>query len=434
MSNFVRKLEDFISIVIKKLSSYGLYEWHIALFLFLLPTFVMWIFDVEIFIWTLVALFWLSFLILPFLYMGKAWDSWQAWRRIKFLNSQEKVLFEVKIPENFNKTPNAMEIFFNSIHISPGESTFIDVYKKGSTRPWWSFEIVSFEGEIKFFIWTWKKFADFIESQIQAQFPNVKLKEVQDYLQGFEVDLERINVWGTDYKFNKPDAYPIKTYIDFNLDKGDGDDPFLNVLEKLSKFKEGEVAILQIMIQVTKNKNWKKEVEEEIEKIYEQRAESYPSMHDPSEMVKGMAQLRPQDWDLVNTLKHSVEKNAFDTGIRSVYIARRDKFDPGKIGVNLVHMFRAYASSEHNYLIGVVHWLAGYDYPWQDFKDLVQDKKRHEVVVAAKYRSYFNPPYTFDPLVLTTEELASIYHFPKTDDGPVKLNKVSQEVPENLPI
>ena len=442
---FYNLLNGFIvNKIINPIKKKGFYEWHIALFLFLLPQIIMWIADYLILLNLLIYTTIILALFSPVLAFNKAKSEWESWREKKFLMSTPKVLLEMRIPKDFNKTPKAMEMFFEAIHIKPGESTFIDTKIKGSFRPWWSFEIASFEGEIHFYIWTWKKFKDLIETQIKAQFPKIEIVEVEDYLSGLQVDLDKMGIWGTDFKFEKPDAYPIKTYMDFGLDKNNLKedatvvDPFANVLEKMSSFGVGEVVVLHIMTQVTKNKNWKKDVEKEIEKIYEERAESYPSLHDPNETIKGMAQLRPQDWDMVNTLKHSIEKNAFDTGIRAVYIAKKDKFNPGKIGVNLVHIFRAYASAEHNYLVGVAHWLAGYDYPWQDFKNMGQDKKRKAVVRALKYRSYFHSPFSFDPMVLTTEELASIYHFPNMHmySSGIKKESVSANLsaPDNLPV
>ncbi len=442
MRVIVRLKQSLLSAV-NFLEEYG-FEPHISLAIaFALPQFVLWLFYPDTLISLLKTLFYIFPFILPVILLYKIKEEWDILRRVRFLNSQKKVLLEIKLPERIEKTPKAMETFFDAIYINPGESTFIDTKIRGSTRPWWSFEIVSFEGELHFYIWTWDKFKSLIKTQLLAQFPQVEIEEVEDYLSAFELDLKKHGLWGTDYRFTKKDAFPLKTYIDSGLDKfskedSDKIDPLTNVFEKMASFGKGEVMVLHIMAQVTRDKNWKKEVEAEIEKIYEERAEEYPSLQDPETTVKGMAQLRPHDWEAVNALKHSLAKNAYDVGIRAVYIAKKDKFDPKKIGLNLVHLYRSFSSGSHNYLLGVAHWVAGYDYPWQDFKNIIQNKKRCEILKALKLRSYFHSPYKFDPLVLTTEELASIYHFPYDNSrygASFKSNtQKGLQAPNNLPV
>ncbi len=365
-----------------------------------------------------------------------------TYARRKFIASQKKVLLEIILPPEMDKGPKAMESFFSAIHISPGESTFIDVYFKGSTRPWWSFELVSIEGDLHFYIWTWAKFKDLIITQLKANYPDIKIIEVEDYLNGVVPDLDKVEIWGTDYKFVNDDVYPIKSYIDWGLDKIEDKhklerivDPLDTVFEKFASLGEGETAVLHIMIQATKNKNWKKDVEKEIDKIYESRATEYPDFTDPEKMVKGLAQLRPQDYDLVNTLRHSMEKDAFDVAMRSVYIARKDKFNPQRIGVNHVHLYRAFEVPHLNYPIGIANWLAGYDYPWQDPKQKERTSKKKKIIDALRRRQYFHTPYNLTvktpPMIMTTEELATIYHFPI---GKLKrIKKAQANPPDNLP-
>jgi hypothetical protein len=441
---YFNKIVDFFSKkIIATLDNYGVDRGLSAAVLFLLPQIILWIVDPKILLNLLKYILYLSPVILPVVLVFKLWDLWQTYKRAAFLSSQEKVLLKIKVPRKLSKTPKAMELFFNAIHVKPGETTPIKVYLEGATRPWWSFEIVSIEGQIHFYIWTWKRFKDFIETQLYAQFPDIEIYEAEDYMNGISADLSKVSIWGTDYKFEKPDAYPIKTYADFELDKipAKGEelkvvDPLANVFEKLSSFGPGEFAALQIMVQVTRNKNWKKDVEAEIEKIYKDRSQEITDLADPEKIVQGWAQLRPQDYDLVNTLKHSIEKNAFDVGIRMIYVAKKDKFDGGKIGPNIVHLFRSFSAPHLNYLLGIAHWLAIFDYPWQDYKEIRQNRMRKQIIDAFKRRSYFHPPYKFDPLILTSEELASIYHFPGESvlaPGVEHIASSKSQAPVNLP-
>ncbi len=416
-----------------------------ASLLFFTPQVILWLIDYRI---LLNLLLYLAFFA-PFVLLGdfiyKAYENWQLYLRMKFIDSKKPLLLEIKNFENVRKNVKAMELFFDSIHLKPGETTFISTKFKGATRPWWSFELVSIEGELRFYIWTWSNFKHLIKTQLLAHFPELEVEEVPDYLDNLMWDdAEKIDIWGSDYGFTKKDAYPIKSYIDSGLDKldpetdaGKAADPLNNVFEKFTSIGEGEVMVLHIMAQVTRNSNWKKEVEEEIEKIYEERAEEYPSLHDPETTVKGMAQLRPHEWELVNALKHSLDKNAFDVGIRVAYMAKKGKIDPKKFGTHVVQLFRSFSGEASNYLLGVKNWFAVYDYPWQDPRQKERKQKKKDFIKVLKYRSYFHPPKIFDSIVLTTEELASIYHFPVFFENikrrPSSSSTLKNYAPDNLP-
>jgi len=429
--------------IVGNLAGYGVAKQKVLLLLFAIPYILIFIFSpVEFFKLSYGFLIVLPF-VLPFAFAKQVNGLRKGYNRLRFIKSQKPVLLEVILPKEMKKGPKAMEMFFSGIHVAPGESVKTKVHFEGSTRPWWSFEFVSIEGEIHIYIWTFSKQRHLVETQMKANFPDIELIEVDDYLDGFVPDLDKVDIWGTDYKFTKDDVYPIKGYVDWGLDKVETlkdvnslVDPIDTVFEKLAGFGEGEVAILHIMFQVTKNDNWKKDVEKEIDKIYKKRTESFPSFSDPNSEVEGFAQLRPQEWALVNTLKFSTEKDAFDVGIRMVYIARKDKFDPGnKVGANIVHLYRAFEAPNLNYPIGIAHWLAGFDYPWQDPKGKIQKGLKKKIIDALRKRSYFNPPYAFDNIVLTTEELATICHFPiGSKRFLTKSQNAKNKPPANLPV
>ncbi len=418
---FFESLNSFVlNTLIKKLAGYGFEKHHLAVFWFALPNVLLFLVQPWLPLAILKVYIYAAPFVLPVAIAKSVWSHRMALKRSEFLSSQEKVLFEIILPAELNQGPEAMEEFLSAIHINPGESTFIATLVNGSTRPYWSFELVSIEGELHLYIWTWRKFADLIKAEFYAHYPEVELQEVDDYMSGLNADLDKFGIWGTDYKLTKADAYPIKSYKEWQLDKvdtrkskGSLQDPLNSVFEKFASIGEGEMAILHIMFQHTRNTSWQREVQNEIDKIYAKRTESFPSFSNPDEEVQGFAQLRPHEWDLVNTLKHSTEKDAFDVGIRSIYIARKDKFKPGvRVGPNHVNLFRNFEAPHLNDLKGVVHWLAGYDYPWHDPRQKKQDALRKKIIDAAKRRSYFHTPYSFDSFVLTTEELATIFHLP----------------------
>src|SRR5262249_55665803 len=126
---------------------------------------------------------------------------------------------EVRIPREITKSPRAMELVFGNLWASSGEVTFINRAYQGGTRPWFSFEIASFGGEIHFYVWCWANYRRLIESSIYAQYPEVEIVEVEDYMAKFQYDPKKHIARVGDYVLKEPDEYPLKSYIDFELDK-----------------------------------------------------------------------------------------------------------------------------------------------------------------------------------------------------------------------
>ena len=77
------------------------------------------------------------------------------------------------------------------------------------------------EGDVRFLVWTRTALRNLIESQIYGQYPSVEIKEVPDYARDMVYDPEKIEMWGCHYKFLKPNPFPIRTYVDYQLDKNE---------------------------------------------------------------------------------------------------------------------------------------------------------------------------------------------------------------------
>jgi len=183
------------------------------------------------------------------------WTWWVKYVRAGFIAKQKPVLLEIKIPRQLFKTPKAMEAVFAALQLGPGETTFIGRWWNGKVRPWWSFEITSIEGKLHFYVWMWEPYRAFIESQLYAQYPNIELHEVEDYSSGLFSDPEKNAVFGMEFALDKPDAYPIKTYIDYELDQDAKKaeqvvDPLSGVLERIATMQPGEQMWIQVIIRI----------------------------------------------------------------------------------------------------------------------------------------------------------------------------------------
>jgi len=146
---------------------------------------------------------------------------WHWYAQSLFIAKRKVVLLEVKMPRDITKSPRAMEQVFNSIWTSGGETTFIDRFYEGKMRPVLSFELASFGGEVHFYIWVWKGLRDVIETAIYAQYPEVEIFEAEDYARKFVYDPETYDMYANDQilEGDMSGVKPIKSYIDFELDK-----------------------------------------------------------------------------------------------------------------------------------------------------------------------------------------------------------------------
>jgi hypothetical protein len=141
--------------------------------------------------------------------------------------------------------------------------------------------------------------------------------------------------------------------------------------------------------------------------------------------------------DTIAAIERNVSKLPFDVGIRGIYIADKPHFNGMTIS-SLVGIFKQFSSEAHNGF-APTRWLTEFDdYPWEFNVEARKNKKRRQVVDAYRRRQYFFEPYSFrDYMVMSTEEIATIYHIPSGAVGTPSLPRIqsaTSEAPSNLPV
>ncbi|OHA15597.1 MAG: hypothetical protein A3H57_03225 [Candidatus Taylorbacteria bacterium RIFCSPLOWO2_02_FULL_43_11] len=396
-----------------------------------------WILAVTMPIWLPIALFRVFFI------------YYMRYVRAYWIKKEGSVLLEIKIPKETNRSPLAMEIFFTALY-QTGSATVVQAFWEGKVRPWFSFELVSLGGEVHIFIWSLRKWRNMIEAQLYAQYPTLEIHEVADYTDSVYHDPENLPLWATYFIKEKESVYPIKTYVDYGLDKLDIKeeykiDPITATLEYLGSLRKGEQAWIQIMIMAhrgeklidgrffNKKSDWKKEIDEEVEKI---REESMVEEEVGEGIVRRVPHSTPGQVESIKSLERSKEKFPFETAIRGFYIAKKEAFNPISV-TGLIGSFRQYNSNTSNgFRLG---WYTDPDLPWRDYKRKRRNHMEIEMLEAYKLRSFFQYPFKnfeSEPCILTTEELATIFHFPGSVSATPTLERVSSkkaEPPSNLP-
>lgn len=364
-----------------------------------------------------------------------------------------KTVLEIKLPQETFKSPLAMELVLNAIH-NTADGNWWAQFIKGEMRPWYSLEMVSFGGQVKFMIWTEDRRKAGLISALYSQFPNISVQEVDDYARSVYFDPEKIKIWSCEFSFTKDDSYPIKTYVDYGLDKDPKEefkvDPLTPGLEWLGSVRADQQVWIQMIVRAHKKDQkkpghmfertdlWKDGAERLMNEIMKRNPKTKVTGDEDEET--GMSKkptMSPADQDLLDALSRSITKSAFDVGIRALYIAEKDTFDT-PFGIGGIISFFKHFNAEHlnGFKPNGDKWHAQFGFPWQDYKNIRRDYLSKKVLKAYRRRIYFMPPYLSKALVLNTEELATVYHFPGSVAATPTLERIPSkraDAPSNLP-
>jgi hypothetical protein len=397
-----------------------------------------------------------------------AWNLWMTYIQTLFLRSLKWTLLEIKPPKEVFKSPLAMELVLNSLYQTGGHGNWFQKYWQGRVRNWFSLEIVSIEGSVHFYIRTSVAFKNIIESQVYAQYPQAEVIEVADYttaVPDFSADAP-IQLWGANMVLtNKEEVYPIKTYVDWGLDRAVGSldeneriDPITPMLEFMGSIGAGEQIWCQILVRgdtkrfVTKNKegieesgkSWTEKVKAVIKEFNANLVEK-----DAEGKIIGSRRATRGEQAVIEAIERNANKLGFDAGIRVIYLTQKDKFDANRIA-GVTGMFRQYGAADYNGFRP--DNFTGFDFPWQDITGARTIKKKKDMLWEYKARSYFYGGFNFKrpktlfaypeidgrkPFILSTEELATMFHLPgRVAETPsfVRIEATKAEPPANLPM
>lgn len=387
-------------------------------------------------------LFALSPLWIPVLIGRFAFFQFVTMKRAWFQFATPMVLLEFKLPREILKSPRAMETVFASLNIASGESTWHKKYWWGRTRQTWSFEIASIGGEIRFFMYIREGMRRATESFFYAQYPQIEIIEAKDYSRLRDPSNgAAYSMFAVEYKEGNAAPYPIKTYVDYGLDKPslkveEQVNPFAQVLEVFGSLGPGEELWYQMIIRVAgdekyrgkmgKKYSWKDEAKNIVEEIRQRIVNPVSGIPNPTEVQK----------EMIAAVERNVGRLAFDVGIRAIYSAPQGQ-DKG-VGGTLISLFKPFNTENYNKIGVMSQWSARFnDYPWEDLGGSRKKKDMYEAMEFYRYRSYFHNPYRAPWMTMSTEELATIYHFPssiiKTPSLP-RISSPTQSAPANLPI
>ena len=199
------------------------------------------------------------FFVLPIMLFPLFMYVWMNHIITKYLTSVQRVMLEIIPPKDIEKSPQLMEGLFDGIAGSDKSYPIYESHVQGIVPPTFSFEIVGGEGRVHFYIRTPVIMRNLIEAHLYAQYPDVQIVEVDDYVNEVPKNIpnDEWNLWGADFQLTRPDAYPIKTYHYFEESvTGKMIDPMAGLIEVMGKLAPGQKLWLQYIISPERSSTW----------------------------------------------------------------------------------------------------------------------------------------------------------------------------------
>jgi hypothetical protein len=343
------------------------------------------------------------FLMIPILVVI-LFNVWVHYKNLLFLKSIEWVLLEIVPPKEVHKSPEAMELVLNALY-GGGFGNWYERYWKGELAQYYSLEIVSIEGKIHYYVRIAKKFKKVFEAQLYSQYPQAQVIEtVTDYVNlvpDFKKNWDH-NMFGYNVELAKDEVYPIKSYIDFGMDRSVGSldenqkiDPMSPMLEIMGSIGIGEQIWFQINMRqdmkrfTIKDKDGKEEGGQSWKKKADEVVDGLRKKVNPPDKDGKITFNTPSKGQLlaIEAIERNKNKNAFECGIRVIYVAKKEHSKGDSIGA-FTAMLRAFASDDLNSfkLSGLTKPDAE---PWKDIFGKELFKKKLYMLDDYKTRSFF---------------------------------------------
>lgn len=347
-----------------------------------------------------------------------------------------------------------------------------------NNAPYWlSWEIASIEGQIHFYVRVMAQHRTAVETAIYGYYPEIEINEVSDYtkLVPQNIPNEEWDIYGEDFELAKPAAYPIRTYEKFFEPQGEKIsaeekriDPITSLLELLSKLGQGEHFWLQFIIMSITDYDdpWRKRAEKEITKIAKRPEKKETTLFEdlwyvakqvilgpekegsgekatyewvsPSKSEEGEREMviTPGEREIVTEIENKIKKPVFRTAMRGVYVAKRENWKPSHRIITRSY-FAHFMTQNLNRLSFSGKTRPRIHYIWRQRRVFLRARRMFKNSVL-RFPSLF-PDRQSICAILSTEEMATLFHFPVKITGLVAPTMARVESkkggpPPNLPV
>lgn len=405
-------------------------------------------------------------LIIPAILAPLFWNRWLWYVQNDYRQKMEWTLLHVRVPRDVLKTPKAMEQVFAAAHAT--YSFGVKKYKawwEGEIEKWTSFEIMADADGPRFYIRVVAETQQAIESAIYAQYPDAEIEIADDYTEKFPSVLpnDTYDLHGADFILSADNALPIRTYEYFeSKEEEEKIDTISTLMEALSHHEGDETTWIQFLIRPIgrATSDWVKEAQKFRDTLLkgedkkpgfwkhtgsflrnsimvffikgsEKKSieESLEWPEKKKEEPKKFMELPPGDKTKMEAIDKKMEKLAFETVIRWVYIDHKERLDIARVR-GITAWARQFTDENLN---SVRPFIPTYTV-------LARQPFKKAKIWFKKRRIYTNYLIRWFPekfSIMNTEELATMCHFPSATVKAPGLSRIEAKKgtpPSSLPI
>ncbi|MBU1167058.1 type IV secretion system DNA-binding domain-containing protein [Patescibacteria group bacterium] len=285
------------------------------------------------------------------------------------------------------------------------------------------FEIVSIDGEIRFYITTPRRIKEYVEKHIHAQYPKAQIEESGEY----NIFREGYQVASCLLGLKRKNYFPVKTYKNLETD------PLNSITNALSKLEKDEGAAIQILARPAPGKWTKtgnkiaremiqgkgyeevtasflvkgsKSISKTMMDVTKTQDEKMRQQQTPTTEDDDQRRLTQTEEETIKAIEDKSNKMAYETVIRLITSSKTKE----RASLNLDNVIGAFQQFSFPTLNSFTR----------------RNRNLRRLVVDFVFR-YFDKKRSF---VLNTEELASVFHFPtKYNETPNVLWLTSKKAP-----
>ena len=298
------------------------------------------------------------------------WMVFVIWLRNK--NREEVslnfVLMEIAVPKDNEVKVDAVEQMFSSLYsLKRG-----GYWKKFKLQQHLSLEIVGKKEDIRFYISCHKDNVELVEKLIAGTYSGVQVKQVDEY----NIFYKNTSIAFTELALSKSSFKPLKTFKDLPVDS------LASITASMAKFGDNEAAAIQIIISPA-DSSWSKSGENYVSNL--KKAEANPE--------KAKFKMNPQELEAIT---NKCSKVGFLTSVRMISVAPNESLAKANLS-NLKSTFSQFTGNQNSF---------------SSRKILMKQMFMTDFLY--RYQNMWG-----NNSVLSTEELATIWHLPnKTIDTP----------------
>ncbi len=356
-------------------------------------------------------------------------SAWLYWRNLIYKRdwNSKMVLLELNIPREIQKNARAMAQVLRSIHTlgnAPGDIK--EKYIEGMIPGWFSFEMVSFGGEVHFYVRCAGNKKDLVKSAFLSYYQDLEIVEVDDYVDRLPADSnalqrEGYKMYATELILNKPAIYPIKTFLDFEVPDEDIQlvDPISSFLEILGNIKSDEFVGLQFNASPG-GFDWADEFTPLLEDLRSSKQGDAPAA--PGEFTE-FAMKSPGQIKTLKAVEEKMSESIFNTVPRIVYISPKEVYFDGFARQGLMGAFSQYGTLDMNSFgnnwsadIRTQIWSSPYIAP--GYRGKKRQKRIYEAFITRDmptnewFGKILSPRSYSKPIILSVSEMATLFHPP----------------------